>query len=40
MMYDMPPGQDSLDLGAHTLSDITALLFGAKTPAQIVVRPS
>lgn len=40
MMYDMPPGQDSLKLGAQTLSDITALLFGARTPAQIVVRPS
>ncbi|MFK3982704.1 hypothetical protein ACI2K4_20295 [Micromonospora sp. NPDC050397] len=40
MMYDMPPGKDSLNLGAQTLSDIAALLFGAKTPAQIVVRPS
>ncbi|WP_147457028.1 serine hydrolase [Micromonospora pisi] len=40
MMYDMPAGQDSLKLGGQTLSDIAAVLFGAKTPAQVVVRPS
>jgi hypothetical protein len=40
LMYDMPPGQDSLKLGAQTVSDIAATLFGASTPAPVVIRPS
>jgi hypothetical protein len=39
-MFSMPPGKDSLSLGAHTLSDISATLFGVSTPAPIVVRAS
>lgn len=40
IMYSMPPGQDSLDRGVHTVSDIAAALFGAATPAPVVVRES
>jgi hypothetical protein len=40
LMYDMPPGQDSLKLGAQTVSDIAATLFGGSTPAPVVIRPS
>ncbi|MEV6525079.1 hypothetical protein AB0M43_24295 [Longispora sp. NPDC051575] len=40
VMYSMPPGQDSLALGVHTVSDIPAALFGVATPAPVVVRPS
>jgi hypothetical protein len=39
-MYSMPPGQDSLELGAHTLSNIAATLFGQATPAPAVIRAS
>ena len=39
-MYSMPPGQDSLALGAHTLSNISATLFGQATPAPAVIRAS
>ncbi|WP_412541882.1 hypothetical protein R8Z50_04855 [Longispora sp. K20-0274] len=40
VMYSMPAGQDSLALGVHTVSDIPAALFGLRTPAPVVVRPS
>jgi hypothetical protein len=39
-MFSMTPGKDSLSLGVHTLSDIAATLFGAPTPAPVVVRAS
>jgi len=39
-MYSMPPGQDSLERGAQTLSDIAAVLFGRVTPAPAVIRAS
>jgi hypothetical protein len=39
-MYSMPPGQDSLERGARTLSDLSATLFGRATPAPAVIRPS
>lgn len=39
-MYSMPPGQDSLERGAHTLSDLSAALFGQATPAPAVIRAS
>jgi hypothetical protein len=39
-MYSMPPGQDSLELGAHTLSNISGVLFGQATPAPAVIRAS
>jgi hypothetical protein len=39
-MYSMPPGQDSLARGAHTLSDLSAVLFGRSTPAPAVIRAS
>ncbi|TQS45761.1 hypothetical protein [Cryptosporangium phraense] len=39
-MYSMPPGQDSLELGAHTLSNISAALFGQATPAPAVIKAS
>jgi hypothetical protein len=39
-MYSMPAGQDSLALGAHTLSNISAALFGQATPAPAVIRAS
>ena len=39
-MYSMPAGQDSLALGAHTLSNISATLFGQATPAPAVIRAS
>ncbi|WP_018350440.1 hypothetical protein [Longispora albida] len=40
IMYSMPAGQDSLDLGVHTVSDIAAALFGVATPVPVVVRPT
>ena len=39
-MYSMPPGQDSLERGAHTLSDLSATLFGRATPAPAEIRAS
>ncbi|MFG1920817.1 hypothetical protein [Cryptosporangium sp. NPDC048952] len=39
-MYSMPPGQDSLEKGAHTLSDLSATLFGKATPAPAEIRAS
>lgn len=40
IMYPMPAGQDSLTLGAQTLTDLTALIFGRATPAPAIIRPS
>ncbi|WP_130291309.1 hypothetical protein [Pseudonocardia sediminis] len=36
IMYQVPP-QGSLDDGVHAVSDVTALLFGAPTPADVTV---
>ncbi|GIG57833.1 hypothetical protein Lfu02_22050 [Longispora fulva] len=40
IMYQMPTGEDSLERGVRTLSDLAAALFGQATPAPAVVRPS
>ncbi|GAA1807990.1 hypothetical protein HC028_21490 [Planosporangium flavigriseum] len=36
IMFDQPPGA-TLDTGVHTVSDIIATAFGAKTPADVTV---
>ncbi|MGY0230194.1 hypothetical protein [Longispora urticae] len=40
IMYQMSTGEDSLERGVRTLSDLSAALFGQATPAPAVVRPS
>jgi hypothetical protein len=36
IMFDQPPGA-TLDTGVHTVSDVIATVFGAKTPADVTV---
>ncbi|WP_018349153.1 hypothetical protein [Longispora albida] len=40
IMYQMSPERDSLDLGARTLSDITAKVFGVTNPPKPTIRPT
>ena len=38
-MYHQPAGDDSLDRGVHVLTDLVAMVFGARVPAPAVVPP-
>jgi hypothetical protein len=39
VMFDQPAGA-KIDTGVHTVSDLVATIFGAKTPAAVTVPPS
>jgi hypothetical protein len=34
-MYDQVPGNDSIEAGVHTLTDLVATIFGAPVPAPV-----
>jgi hypothetical protein len=36
VMYQLPPGK-GIDAGVHTVSDLVATVFGARTPARVTV---
>ncbi len=36
VMYQLPPGK-GIDVGVHTVSDLVATVFGARTPARVTV---
>ncbi|MEU7584858.1 hypothetical protein AB0A95_01005 [Micromonospora sp. NPDC049230] len=36
IMYQLPPGK-TIDAGVHTVSDLVATVFGARTPARVTV---